>query len=71
MNTVKTNLKALYRKLQVSSRTAAVDRAVERGLIGGEPLPPAVAPPRTAPRRAAPHRGSADRGKRGRPTVAR
>ena len=37
VNTVKTHTRALYRKLGVSSREAAVERARAIGLLGGEP----------------------------------
>ncbi len=36
-NTVKTQAQAVYRKLGVSSRREAVDRALEAGLLSDEP----------------------------------
>lgn len=37
-NTVKSQAQAIYRKLEASSRTEAVDRAREAGLLGDDPL---------------------------------
>ena len=40
-NTVKTQAQAVYRKLGVSSRRQAVERARQAGLLGGDPESPA------------------------------
>jgi LuxR family maltose regulon positive regulatory protein len=40
-NTIKSQVHAVYRKLGVTTRSAAVGRAVELGLIDGAPRSPA------------------------------
>lgn len=45
-NTVSSQAKAVYRKLSVGSRSAAVDEAIRRGLLAGRtPDPPSGPPP--------------------------